>query len=137
MSEAEILSLLATIQAEQPVLIAQVVSLHFAMIVGIFYFLHRSGLAMKLAVLALYTMGYALFIGILSNLSLQLAGARADLAAIAESGGQLSAIGRATLEQTTAPLHNWVSMLANVTLLVLWAGTVAFLFFWKRPPETR
>jgi hypothetical protein len=132
MSEYEVLSLLGMIQGEQTVIIAQIVSLHLAMIVGIFYFLHRSGIVMKIAVLAVYTLGYALFIGLLSNLSLQLLGARADLIAITERGERLSGLGYATLQQTTAVLHNWVSLVANVTLLVLWLGTVSFLFFWKK-----
>jgi hypothetical protein len=135
MSEYEVLSLLGAIQGEQTVIIAQIVSLHLAMIVGIFYFLHRSGLVMKVAVLAVYTLAYALFIGLLSNLSLQLLGARADLISITEDGGELSGLGDATLQQTTAVLHNWVSLVANIMLLVLWIGTVAFLFFWKRPRE--
>jgi hypothetical protein len=135
MSEYEILALLSAIQGEQTVIIAQIVSLHLAMIVGIFYFLHRSGLVMKIAVLGLYTLSYALFIGLLSNLSLQLLGARADLIAITERGEQLSGIGDATLQQTAAALHNWVSLIANITLLVLWMGTVAFLFFWRRPKD--
>ena len=135
MSEYEVLSLLGAIQGEQTVIIAQIVSLHLAMIVGIFYFLHRSGLVMKVAVLAVYTLAYALFIGLLSNLSLQLLGARADLISITEDGRGLSGLGDATLQQTTAVLHNWVSLVANIMLLVLWIGTVAFLFFWKRPRE--
>ena len=135
MSEYEVLSLLGAIQGEQTVIIAQIVSLHLAMIVGIFYFLHRSGLVMKVAVLAVYTLAYALFIGLLSNLSLQLLGARADRISITEDGGELSGLGDATLQQTTAVLHNWVSLVANIMLLVLWIGTVAFLFFWKRPRE--
>jgi hypothetical protein len=133
MSEYEVLTILSAIQGEQTVIVAQIVSLHLAMIVGIFYFLHRSGLVMKLAVLAVYTLAYALFIGLLSNLSLQLLGARADLIAITESGGRLSGLGNATLQQTSTILHNWVSLIANVTFLVLWVGTVAFLFFWRRP----
>jgi hypothetical protein len=136
MSEYELLSLLSAIQAEQTIIIAQIVSLHLAMVVGIFYFLHRSGVAMKLAILALYTLGYAMFIGLLSNLSLQIVGARQDLIAIAEGGARLSGLGYATLQQTTAALHNWVSLIANITFLVLWLGTVSFLFFWKRPKET-
>jgi len=135
MSEHEVLSLLGMIQGEQTIIVAQIVSLHLAMIVGIFYFLHRSGLMMKIAVLAVYTLAYALFIGLLSNLSLQLLGARADLIAITEGGGRLSGLGYATLQQTTAALHNWVSLVANIMLLVLWLGATYFLFFWKRPKD--
>jgi hypothetical protein len=134
-SEYEILDVLSSVQGAQTVIIGQIVSLHLALVVGIFYFLHRSGWAMKIAVFALYTLGYALHIGLLSNLTLQLLGARQDLIGIAASGDHLSGIGAATLQQTEAVLHNWVSAIANLTFLVLWLGAGAFLFFWKRPAD--
>jgi len=49
MNEYEVLSLRTSIQSEQTVIISQIASLHLAMTFGIFYFLHRSGLAMKFA----------------------------------------------------------------------------------------
>jgi len=81
----------------------------------------------------LYTLGYAMFIGLLINLSQQLLGGRIDLLSIVDAGQGLSGVGHAVLQQTNAVMHNLVSLIAKITLLALWLGTVAFLFFWKRP----
>jgi hypothetical protein len=135
MSEYEILSLLNDVRSDQTTVIAQILSLHLAMIVGIFYFLHRSGLRMRSAVFALYTLGYALHLGLIWNASQIIVGVRNDLIAIAESGERLSGIGYAALQQTNAAFTNWVSVVGNVSFLVLWVGTTYFLFFWKRPKD--
>lgn len=134
MSEYEILDLLNTFHADQTVLLAQLISLHLALIVGIFYFLHRSGMAMKLAIFVLYTLGFAMHIGMLLNLSLLIVGAHHDLAALREAA-ELSATAQAALEQTSRSFTNWVSIVGNLSLLALWLGTLYFLFFWKRPKD--
>ena len=89
MSEYEILDLLASASAEQTTVIAQLVSLHLAMVVGIYYFLHRSGLPMKLAIAALYSLAFAMHLGLLVTQSDLIVGARNDLIAITETGGQI------------------------------------------------
>jgi hypothetical protein len=136
MSEHEILSLLNDVRSDQTTVIAQILSLHLAMIVGIFYFLHRSGLRMRLAVFLLYTLGYALHLGLIWNASQLIVGVRNDLIAIAQSGERLSGIGYAALQQTSAAFTNWVAVVGNISFVVLWLGTTYFLFFWKRPSDT-
>ncbi len=136
MTEYEVLTLLSDIRSNQTTIIAQIVSLHLAMIVGIFYFLHRSGLRMKLAVLILYSLGYALHLGLIYETSVQILSARDDLVAIVQSGAALSSIGQAALRESETAFTNWVSVIGNISFLALWFGTVYFLFFWKRPKET-
>jgi hypothetical protein len=135
MSEYEILTLLADAHAEQTLIIGQIISLHLAIVVGVFYFLHRSGWAMKIAIAFLYSLGYALLLGLLLNLSAQILGGRHDLIALAEGGARLSGIGYQVLQQTAGRAENAVSLIGNFTLLVLWLGTLGFLFLWKRPKE--
>lgn len=135
MSEYEVLTLLNDVRSDQTVVIAQILSLHLAMIVGVFYFLHRSGLRMKIAVFLLYTLGYALHLGLIWNASQLAIGVRNDLIAIAESGERLSGIGYAALQQTNAAFTNWVSVVGNIAFLMLWFGTAYFLFFWRRPHD--
>jgi hypothetical protein len=135
MSEYEIVALLNSFRSDQVVLIGQMISLHLAMVVGIYYFLHRSGLAMKSAIFVLYSVGYATLLGLLYNLSLQIVGARSDLIALTERGERLSGVGYAAFRQTEAAFTNWVSVLANISFVALWFGTLFFLFFWKRPKE--
>jgi hypothetical protein len=133
MSEYEILDLYASATADQTAIIGLLISLHFAMIVGIFYFLHRSGWAMKAAILVLYTLGYALLIGLMFNQSAMVFGASRDLIALTEAGSRLTGVGYTALQQASD--ESWVNIVATVALLALWFGTVFFLFFWKRPKE--
>lgn len=134
MTEAEILQLLENYTEQQTQLIIQVVSLHFALVVAVFYFLHRSGWIMKLAIFALYTLGNSLFLGLIYNLSIKVVAAREDLRAIEAGGATLSAISHTVLENLT-PYVNVVSAIANISFVALWIGAVYFLFFWKRPTD--
>lgn len=131
MSEAEILSLLESYTEQQTQLIIQVVSLHFALVVAVFYFLHRSGLAMRLAVFVLYSIGNSLFLGLIYNLSLKVIAARQDLVDLQQSGAQLSAISQTVLNDLR-PFVNVASLIANIAFVALWIGAVYFLFFWKK-----
>lgn len=130
MSEYEILSLYVAATADQTSTISLLISLHLALIVGVFYFLHRSGLVMKLAVFALYTLAFALLLGMLYNQGSLLLGASRDLVAITASGQRLSAMGYAALSQTRA--EYWVNIVTSVSLCALWGGAVYFLIFWKK-----
>lgn len=131
MSEYEILSLLENYTEQQMQLIVQVVSLHFALMVAVFYFLHRSGLIMKLAVFGLYTLGYSLFLGLIYNLSIEVVAAQQDLVALRQGGDDLSAISQAALNDLR-PFVNVASVIGNTAFLALWAGAIYFLFFWKK-----
>ena len=131
MSEAELLSLLENYTEQQTQLIIQVVSLHFALVVSVFYFLHRSGLVMKLAVFALYTLGNSMFLGLIYNISLKVVAARQDLVRLQEGGAELSAVSQTVLA-SLQPFTNFVSIIANVAFVALWLGAIYFLFFWKK-----
>lgn len=134
MTEAEILQLLESYTEQQTQLIIQVVSLHFALVVAVFYFLHRSGLIMKVAIFALYTLGNALFLGLIYNLSIKVVAARNDLLALQSNGTELSTISLSVLNNLQ-PYVNIASIIANISFVALWIGAVYFLFFWKRPKD--
>ena len=113
MSEFEILQLYAAATADQTAVIGLLISLHFAVIVAVFYFLHRSGRAMKTAVFVLYTLAYALLLGLMSNQSALVTGASRDLIALAEGGSRLSGVGYAALQQ--ASYGSWVNIVATAS----------------------
>lgn len=131
MSEYEILDLLNNLRIGQNAILTQLISLHLAIVVAIFYFLHRSGRAMKGAIFLLYTLGFAMFAGQLHGFSVQVIGARAELRALQD----LSSIGTAVIDNAGPDYLNWVSMTANFALLAAWIGTTAFLFLWKPPAQ--
>lgn len=134
MSEQEVLQILIALDQSQRDMIAQVISLHLVMAAAVFYFLHRAGLAMKLAVFVLYALGNAMYVALMYNASLQVVGAREQLQAIA-SAGQASPITLAVLRATGEAWNNAASIITNASFLALWLGAIYFLFFWKRPAE--
>lgn len=133
-SEAETLQLLDSYSNAQTAILAQVISLHFALIVAVFYFLHRSGVVMKLAVFVLYTLGYALYFGLLHNLSIRVIAARADLQRMRDATGKVSNIADTVLYTASSEYWNWVSVVAITALAALWFGAVYFVFVWKPHP---
>ncbi len=134
MSEHEILQLLQSYDDAQQNSIAQVISLHFVMIAAVFYFLHRSGLIMKLAVFVLYALGNAMYVALMYNVSHRIIGARQELAALAGSE-TASPITEAVLRNTGEAWSNTQAVITNVSFLALWLGTTYLLFFWKRPKD--
>ncbi|HYD73791.1 MAG TPA: hypothetical protein VEF55_11685 [Candidatus Binatia bacterium] len=134
MSEHDVLDLLQNYDAAQQSMIAQMISLHLVVIAAVFYFLNGSGLAMKLAVFALYILGNAMFVALMYNASSQVVGAREHLAALA-AAGEVSPITQAVLRNTGQSWSNAAAIITNVSIVVLWIGTTYFLFFWKRPKD--
>lgn len=134
MSEHEVLELLQAYEASQREMIAQVISLHLVIVAAVFYFLHRSGLIMKIAVFALYALGNAIYVTQMYNASMQGVGARAHLAELRQAGS-VSHITEAVLQNTGEAWTNAAALATNFSFLALWIGATYFLFFWKRPKE--
>lgn len=134
MNEHDTLELLLTLEGSQRDMIAQVISLHLVMAAAVFYFLHRSGLAMKLAVFVLYALGNAMYVSMIYNASLQVIGARQHLAELRDAG-PISPLTAAVLQTAGAAWSNAPAVITNISFLALWLGTTYFLFFWKRPKE--
>ena len=133
MSEIDLLNLARscgqTISSE----FSQVVTITFAMVVAIYYFLHQAGIRMKVFAFTIYT------IGILAYLGMMLMESNVGTGAIEA----LSAIPVAAQSRPTAHFlavrASWVgvtaSILLNLVYWVLWLGTSYLLFFWRKPPD--
>lgn len=134
MNEHDTLELLQGYNDAQMAMLAQVISLHLVMAAAIFYFLHRSGWRMKLAVFVLYALGNAIYVTQMYNVSAQVVGAREHLAALAQAGA-VSPITEAVLRTTGESWSNAAAVVTNTSFLALWIGTLYFLFFWKRPKD--
>src|ERR1700761_5147024 len=63
MSEIDLLTLARSTTENQISLFTQVITITFAMIVGIYYFLHQARTAMKVFAFAAYIIGMLLFLG--------------------------------------------------------------------------
>lgn len=131
MGEAELIDAIRSSNEQISALYGQVISINFAMVVAIFYFLNRSRLTMKLLAFLIYGIGMLMFIGLMleeSNIK------RVALAALAD----LPQESLSTLASGVLALHQ--SWLFVATALFLNAGlwalilSVAFLLFvWRKP----
>ena len=63
MSEADLLNLGRSITANEVSWFAQVITITLAMIVGIYYFLARAGLAMRIFAFIAYLIGMLIYLG--------------------------------------------------------------------------
>lgn len=110
---------------------AQVITITFAMVVAIYYFLHQAGARMKVFAFAIYTCGMLTYLGMMLMESGVGIGAQQSLRAIpraAQSEPTQFYLGlRASWVGATATL------LLNLVFWVLWLGTGYLLFFWRKP----
>ncbi|MDQ2660149.1 MAG: hypothetical protein M3Y03_06985 [Verrucomicrobiota bacterium] len=133
MSELDLLNLARSCGQTISADFAQVITITFAMVVAIYYFLHRAGIRMKLFAFGIYTCGMLTYFGMMileSGLDL---GTIKALKAIPETAKSLPTqffLGvRSSWVGTTA------SLLLNVAYWVLWLGVGYLLFFWRKPHE--
>ncbi len=112
---------------------AQIITITFAMVVAIYYFLHQAGIRMKLFAFAIYTCGMLAYVGMMlleSNVGI---GAQEALRAIPPAAQSLPT------QHYLSVRASWVgvtaSLLLNLIYWVLWLGTGYLLFFWRKPAE--
>src|ERR1700743_2040322 len=63
MSELDLIMLGRAASANEVSWFAQIITINFAMVVGVYYFLHRAHLGMKLFAFFAYTLGMLLYLG--------------------------------------------------------------------------
>lgn len=129
MSEAELFAVIQQVNEQYGSLFAEIITINFAMIVAIWYFLHRARLAFKAAAFAFYAIGMLALIGMMLTQANYKSQALNALRAIPE--GKRSAFGSAILDVQDSWLAIFTSVLMNGSLWVLAAVVAWPLFFWK------
>lgn len=129
MSEAELIAIIRDVNAQYAALFGQVITINFAMIVAIFYFLHRTSLKLKLASFLFYTIGMLTLIGLMLQQANMKRLALQALEALPET--QRSAIGSGLLTINDDWLFVASRVFLNGSLWVLFA-VIAYLLFWWR-----
>ena len=129
MNQAELFGVIQQVNDQYGNLITLAVSINFAMIVGIWVFLHRARMAFRVAAFAFYLVGMLAVVGMLliqANLKGQ---AILSLAAIpdAERSGFITAY--LALQQSW--LFVTVSAFLNLSLWTMVAVVAYLLFLWK------
>lgn len=134
MTEAEILEQVIAARSSLDVTISQVIGLTVAMVVGVYYFLHRSGWVVKVGVFLLYALGWFVMAASAGITSRHLLGLYSDLAALAAQG-PVSAASANLLQTQREPLGAAYMVATNIGASLLLVGAFVFLFFWKPRAE--
>ena len=135
MGESELIGVIRDVNAQFAVLFGQVITINFAMIVAIYYFLHRSPLLFRIAAFGFYAVGMLALVGLLlqqGNYKFEALGA---LAAIAPEHRSQMASSVLALNQSW--LAKATSLFLNGNLWVLVLAIAYLLFGWRGDPEGR
>jgi hypothetical protein len=133
MGETELIGMIRDVNAQYAVLFGQIITINFAMIVAIYYFLHRSSLLFRIAAFGFYAIGMLALIGLLleqANFKLQ-----ALIALRALPAGKRSQIADSILAVNQSWLAHATSFFLDASLWVLFAMIVYLLFWWRGDPE--
>ena len=135
MGETELIGMIRDVNAQYAVLFGQIITINFAMIVAIYYFLHRSALLFRIAAFAFYAIGMLALIGLMleqANYKNQ-----ALIALRALPAGQRSAVTDSLLALNQSWLAQATSFFLNASLWVLFAVVAYLLFWWRGDPQQR
>lgn len=135
MGETELLGMIRDVNAQYAVLFGQVISINFAMIVAIYYFLHRSPLLFRVAAFGFYAIGMLALFGMMliqSNYKFQ---ALAKLAALPP--GKRSPIADSIVAIHQSWLGQASSFFLTASIVLLFVVIAYLLFWWGGDPERR
>ncbi len=133
LSELDLIQLAQEGRAQISALIGQTIAITFAMVIGIYYFLNRAGLVLKLASFVLYSLGMLMYFGLMIVQSNLLVGALTGLRALPAEG--LSPIGQAQLAFYDSPFSDFFTIITNASIWALGLIVIYLLFFWKKTED--
>jgi hypothetical protein len=132
MNEQELLGFARSVTANEVAWFGQIITISFAMVVGIYYFLNRAQIALKLFAFGAYLVGMLLYLGEMLLETNVKAAALVSLAAFPHH----SRVVQAYLDVNASWLGTLTIVFFNSAFWLLTAGIFYLLFFWKRegPP---
>lgn len=133
MGETELLGIIRDGHAHIAALFGQVITINLAMIVGIYYFLRRSSLGLRLFAYLVYVIGMLMFLTLMLIESNVISGALDGLRALGTD--HLSRPTQALIAVSDSWLGKTSSAVSNLAFWVLLVGVTYLLFFWKHRPE--
>jgi hypothetical protein len=130
MTESDLLNLAHAYNQDIPSAFGQIITITFAMVVGIYYFLNQAKIGLKIFAFIAYSMGMFLYLGFMLTSSYVARGAYLALRAL--PAGHTSAATDVFLLVSDSWLATVQSLLINGGFWVLWLGVAYLLFFWKK-----
>ncbi|MEI9990449.1 MAG: hypothetical protein WDM86_10445 [Rhizomicrobium sp.] len=133
MTELDLLALARSTTADEISYFGQMITINFAMIVAIYYFLNQAQLAMKLFAFVAYMVGMLLFFGQMlfeANVKFEVL---TSLRALAHP----SAVTAYYVALYDTWLGTATAILFNGAIWILCLGIFYLLFFWRKSPEER
>lgn len=133
MSEMDLLTLARSCSANIASNFAQMITITFAMVVAIYYFLNQAKLGLKVFASLVYLIGMLMYFGVMlveSNMKYGALQALGALHAPSTVTARYIALNQSWLAITTAVLE-------NAAIWVLMFGTLYLLFFWDKASHTR
>jgi hypothetical protein len=132
MTELDLLTLARSTTANEISLFTQVITINFAMVVGLYYFLHRARTAIKIFAFAVYLIGMLLFLG---EMLLE-ASMRARLILSLKALPHPSPVALEYVGLNDTWLSHATSLLFNAAFWVLVIGVGYLTFFWDKDATT-
>jgi hypothetical protein len=138
MTETDLLNLAHIYNQDIPSAFGQIITITFAMVVGIYYFLNQAKLGLKIFAFIAYSIGMFMYLGFMLGSSTIVHGVYAALAALpADHKSLATGYAEGVANSWLTPVEN---VLINVGFWVLWLGVGYLLFLWRKadhmPRET-
>jgi hypothetical protein len=133
MTELDLFNLARAITAVEIGYFTQMITINFAMIVAIYYFLNQANLVMKILSFIAYIVGMALFLGEM----LFETNVKVTVLDLMKASPHASVLTARYLALYDSWLGDMIVVLLNGAIWVLVLGVFYLLFFWKKSPEER
>jgi hypothetical protein len=131
MTGPELLALVRSCDQQIASLFGQMISITFAMIAGIYYFLNRARLPLKLLGFLCYAVGMLAFFGMMLREANIKQVALHAIEALPERG----AVAQGLLDLTGTWLFQDTALFINAAHYALWISVIYLLFLWKKPAD--
>jgi hypothetical protein len=131
MGETELIAVIRDADAQYGLLFGQIITINFAMIVAIYYFLHRAPLLFRIAAFSFYSIGMLTLIGFMllqSTLKLNAMEALQALPSRSRLADIVLGVHESSLAKVTA-------FFFNVSVWALFVVIAYLLFWWRGDPE--
>src|SRR5438270_9364730 len=135
MGKTELIGMVRDVNAQYASLFGQMITINFAMIVAIYYFLHRASVKLKLAAFLFYLIGMLSLIGLILMQANLKSFAVDALAAVPP--GHLSSLGARYLVFCTSWVAAATAAFMDISMWVMVGVVIYLLFWWKGDRDAR